>query len=74
MLRNFKRIFNDFIIIIIGLNETPKEADSTSIACQPDAGDYVEESGKGNTFWSWNNDRNEASTIDADKYLHWEAT
>ncbi|CAH4029528.1 unnamed protein product [Pieris brassicae] len=48
--------------IEMGLNETPEGAGSTSIACQTDACDNEGESAEGNTFWSWNNDKNEAST------------
>ncbi|XP_043286594.1 uncharacterized protein [Venturia canescens] len=48
--------------IEMGLNETPTEAGSTCIACQTDACDNEGASAEGNTFWSWNNDKNEAST------------
>ncbi|GBP71947.1 hypothetical protein EVAR_47893_1 [Eumeta japonica] len=48
--------------IEMGLNETPKEAGKTSIGCQTDACDNGGESAEGNTFWSWNNEKNEAST------------
>ncbi|XP_041976082.1 THAP domain-containing protein 11-like [Aricia agestis] len=51
---------NNASYIEIGLNGTPKKAGSTNIACQTDG--YEEESSEGNTFWSWNNERNEAST------------